>query len=179
MNYINGYALALFLLAKEEKKLSTYKDESHEILLALEGNEEYLALLNKKSLPLAERKDLVAKAFGKLEKNLVNFLFILVEKAKADMLVNILNKLIKLINESLKISEGVVYTPEKLTPEEITKISKQVALRLGLGKLDLINKIDKELVSGFKVVVADEIIEDSVVSRLQQIKAQLLERKEN
>lgn len=179
-NYINGYALALFALAKEEKKLQKYKDQALEIINSLDGNEDYLVLLNKKSIPVEERKQLVSKAFGKLEQNLINFLFILVEKAKANNLVGILKKLIKFINEALKISEGVVYTPEKITPEQLASISKKTAKSLGIEKLTLVNKIDKELISGFKVVVADEIIEDTISSRLDEIRQQLLETgKEN
>lgn len=178
-DYINGYALALFSLAKEEKKLLKYKEEAEAVVSALKENEDIVTILNSKSIALSERQALVTKAFSKLDKNIVNFLFILVEKAKVNLATSILNKLIKFINEAQNINEGVVYTPEKITPKELEAITKKTSKELGIAKLILVNKIDKELISGFKVVVKDEIIEDTVSSRLAQIRAELLERKEN
>lgn len=174
--YINGYALALFSLAKEEKKLKAYKEESLALIEAFEQNEDYLTMLNTKSIHIEDRQDLIKKAFGKtVRKNILNFMFLLIERSKVKLAVPVLSKLVKLINKDQNIDEGVVYSTDLLTKPEVTKIEKRTSTILG-KKVVLINKIDKELISGIKIIVQDEVIEDSVVSRFEQLRQSLLER---
>lgn len=178
-DYINGYALALFNLAKEEKKLIKYKNQAIEIIEALEANPKAIHVFNSKVTDIEERKALVKKAFGKLDKTLINFLYVLTERSKFNLTVSILRKLIKLINENKNINEGVVYSINKLSPKQIKDIEVKTSKMLG-AKVVLTNKLDANLIGGIKVEVNNEIIEDTVVSRLEQIKQQLLnEREEN
>lgn len=175
--FVNGYALALFSLAKEEKKLKKVKEESLELVSALVENKDYLDLLSSKRLDFESKETMIVKAFKGTDKNILNFLLLTASKGISKIVIPTLEKLIRLINEELKIKEGIVYTTVKLTPAQIKNIEDKVAKQLGF-KPTLINKLDAELVSGFKVVVDDEVIEDSVASRLEQIKYELL-REEN
>ena len=175
--HINGYALALFSLAKEEKKLKKMKDGALVISESLKDNEDYTHLLSSKRLDMATKEKMVAKAFKGVEKHLINFILIVAKSGKATIVVPVLNKLISYINEDLNIKEGIVYSSQKLTGAEIKKIETKVSKQLGF-KPKLVNKIDAFLISGIKIVVGDEVIEDSVESRLEQIK-QLLLREEN
>jgi len=176
--HINGYALALFDLAKEEKKLIAYKDQSLAIIDAIEANEGIVAILNSKGTEVAKRQDLVKKAFAKVNKTLRNFLFILVERSKFQVAVPALKKLVKFINQAKKVNEGTVYSTEKLSPKQIKDIEVRTSKMIG-SKVVLINKLDATLVSGIKIQVGDEVIEDTVLSRLEQIRNELLEREEN
>ena len=175
--HINGYALALFSLAKEEKKLKKMKDGALVISESLKDNEDYLHLLSSKRLDMTTKEKMVAKAFKGMDQHLINFILITAKTGKATIVVPVLNKLTKYINEDLNIKEGIVYSSQKLTSVEISKIETSVSKQLGF-KPKLINKLDAFLVSGIKVVVDDEVIEDTVSSRLEQIK-QLLLREEN
>ena len=176
--YINGYALALLSLSKEEKKLKAYKEQSLALIEAFELNEDYIGVLNTKSIPVETRRDLAKKAFGKkISKNILNFMFLLIERSKVNLAIPVLKKLVKLINEDMNIDEGTVYSVIPLSKLEVTKIEKKTSTILG-KKVVLINKIDKELISGIKVIVQDEVIEDSVISRFEQLRQTLLERED-
>lgn len=177
-DHINGYSLALFSLAQEEKKLTQYKTQATEIVKALNEVEGYEHLLSSYTLDAETKKKMIKEAFGKgLNKNLLNFLYLLVDRNKFKVTKPALNKLVKFINEKENINEGVVYTPIKITPALLSDVTKKVEKVLGI-KVSLVNKIDQELLSGFKVIVGDEVIEDNVVSRLEDIRNELL-RKEN
>lgn len=171
--HINGYALALFSLAKEEKKLKKVKEDSLEIIEALKANEEFLELLRSKRIEFDSKETMIQKAFKGADKNILNFLLIVAQKGNAKQVPHILTKLVSLINDELGIKEGFIYTVKKLSADEMKKIETKVSKQLGF-KPTLINKLDPELISGFRVVVGDEVIEDSVASRLQQIKYELL-----
>ena len=177
--YINGYALALFSLAQEEKKLIQYKKQSQVIVEALEENLEFISILNTKSISVEERQDLVKKALDKqTNKNIMNFIYILIGRSKATTLIPALKKLIKLINEKEGIDEGYVYSTELLSKLELSKVVKKTSDMLG-KKVVLINKIDKELISGIRIIVKDEIIEDNIGSRFKQMRNELLNRKDD
>ena len=173
-DHINGYSLALFSLAQEEKKQKQYKEQAQSIIDALNAVEGYEKIMDSDSFPLDIRKKMVKDAFGKkVNKNLLNFLFVLVDRSKFRVAKPALQKLIKYINNEANINEGVVYSVNKLTPTQMTDLTKKTQDLLNI-KLSLVNKIDKELISGFRIQVGDEVIEDNVSSRLEDIKNQLL-----
>ncbi|WKX02149.1 ATP synthase F1 subunit delta [Candidatus Mycoplasma mahonii] len=176
--YINGYALALLSLAQEEKKLKHYKQFSIDTIEAIEDNEEIIHLLDSKSIELEERIKIVKTTFKKTNNNFINLLSILVERSKFYLIIGILKKFIKLSNNILNIKEGIVYSVNELTKKELEDIQTRTFKTLGY-QVVLSNKLDAELVSGLKIIVGDEIIEDTVMSRLEAIKYELLKRKEN
>jgi len=176
--HINGYALALLAIAKEEKKLIAYKEQSMVIIEAIDNNEDIIHLLDSKSNSVDVRQQIVKKAFGKVNKNLLNFLYILVERSKFEVAVPALKKLIKFINVIKKVNEGTVYSVEKLSPKQLKDIEDRTSKILG-AKVELINKLDATIVSGLRIQVGDEIVEDTIATRLEEIKNQLLEREEN
>lgn len=171
--HINGYALALFSLAKEEKKLKKVKEDSSAILEALKSGEEYLELLRSKRIDFESKEKMIQTAFKGADKNIINFLLIVAKKGNAKIIAHVLAKLVSFINDELGIKEGFVYSTTKLTPDQMKKIETKVSKQLGF-KPTLTNKLDPELISGFRVVIGDEVIEDSIASRLQQIKYELL-----
>lgn len=175
--HLNGYALALFSLAKEEKKLNKYKEDAILMHTALDENLEYLHLLSSNRISNNDKEKMVNNAFKGVHKNLINFVLILSKSHKVVQASAILKRFVKYVNEDLKIKEGIVYSTSKLSPAKIKELEKRVSKQLGF-KPTLINKLDAELISGFRIVVEDEVIEDSITSRLEQIKYQLL-REEN
>lgn len=176
--HINGYALALFSLAEEEKKLNQYKTQSVSLIESFKENAEYITVMNTKSIHADKKHEMIQKAFKGFDKNLVNFMFVLSDRSKFHLITPVLEKLVKLINNKLRINEGYIYTVELLTKAELAKITKRTETLLN-KKLTLINKVDKELISGYKIVVGDELIEDTVMLRLEELKNQLLERKDD
>ena len=175
--YINGYALALFNLAKEEKKLIKYKKEAILIIEALEQNPKAIHLFNSKLNDFNQRKELITNAFKKVNNNFLHFLFILANRSKFNLTIVILKKLIKFINQKKQINEGIVYSTKKLTLSQLREIESKTSKMLGI-KVILTNKLDVNLIGGIKVEVNNQIIEESVVSRIEQIKNSLLKESE-
>lgn len=175
--YINGYALALFELACEEKKLEKYKHDAASIIAALHENKEFESILNGKDIDFNHKVIMVEKAFKGAQSNIVNFILIVTRRLKAHIIIHVLTKLLHFLNNKLDIHEGVVYTPEKLAPQQITGVQKKVSKILNLKTIELENRVDKEMVYGFKVIVNDEIIEDSAQSRLENVRSVLLREK--
>ena len=175
-DYVRGFAFALFSLAQETSKLENYKQEASDIIKSLKNNSAFLTLLNLKSISFLEKTKIVKTTFKSiLNLNITNLIGLLIRKSQIKILERILTKLISLINKELKIKEGIIYSTVLLNSQEVKKIETFVSREVNL-KVELQNFIDKSLISGFKINVGDKIIEDNVLSRISQIKQDLLER---
>ena len=172
-DYFHGYALALFSIAIEEGKLVKYKKDAIDVIKSIKSNKKYLSLLMLKSLNLQKKEELINEAFIKINNNLKNLLLVLIFRNKIKFINKILTKFISLINNEIKIKEGIVYSVIKLSPKQIEEIEMKISKKIAV-KVELRNLIDKSLISGIKVEIGDEIIEDSILSRLEQIKHKLL-----
>ncbi|NQZ65667.1 MAG: ATP synthase F1 subunit delta [Mycoplasmatales bacterium] len=177
--YINGYSLALFSLAKDEKKLTKYKDEALLIMESIIKTEEFEVFLDSRSIDTEIKNKVIKKSFDKkINKNLYNFLLLIVKRNKVKIILPVLKKLVKLINNDFNINEGIVYSARKLTQKEIKGISLKTE-KILKTKISLVNKVDKSLISGFRIEVGDELIEDSITSRIEEMKEQLLRKELN
>ena len=170
---INGYSLALYSLAIENKKIEEYKKQASEIIEALKGNEEYLQIISSKRISTEQKEKLISSSLKGINKDLKHFVLLVAHSSKALIIPKVLEKMIKLINEKLGVKEGVVYSPEKLSAAQIKSVEKSIKGKLGFIPT-LTYKLDKELISGIKVVIGDIVIEDSIHSRLDQIRQELL-----
>lgn len=171
-NY-HSYAWALFALAKEVKKETQISKQAQTIIEALTANEEIIAIFNSRKLTLQEIEEITSAAFKGIHQYLINFINIVAQKSRANYIVPVLRKLITLINEYLGIKQGIVYSTFALTKAQIAGIETKVAQQLG-QKPTLINKLDPQLMSGFKIIIEDEVIEDSILSRIHNLKHSLL-----
>ncbi len=174
---IKGYALALLDLAIEEKKLDKYKKEIIIIMEVLKENPTYLKILESKNIDQVKKLDLATKTFQKItEKSLKNYILLLIEKNKINILLASFEKFISFVNDKNNIFEGVVYSVVKLKPSEIKTIENKTSKTLGY-KVVLKNKIDVHLISGIKVLVNGEVIDNSIETQIELLKQQLLEGK--
>ncbi|MBX4209931.1 MAG: ATP synthase F1 subunit delta [Mollicutes bacterium PWAP] len=174
--HVVGYFLALFELSKEEKKLLIYKEDSLKIIESIQENTDYLGIINSRTIKNDLKINLIDKAFKKyININLLNFLKIIAERRKGKIIIPTLLKLIKKINKTKKIIEGKVYSASKLTNIEVKSIQNKVSKEYGINVI-LTHEIDKSLFAGFKIVIGSLIIEDSVHTRLKQLKNELINK---
>ncbi len=177
--YINGYALALFSLANDEKKLKKYKEEAILIMDVIIQTDDFENFLDSKSIDSKIKYQVIEKSFNKrINQNLYNFLLLLVKRDKVKYALPVLKKLVKIINESLEINEGIVYSSSKLTKKEMDDIKTKTEKLLKI-KVFLVNKIDHSLISGFQIQVGDQLIEDNILSRIKEIREELLRKEIN
>ena len=177
--HINGYALALFSIAKDNQKINHYKKQASLLLKLIDKNDQYKKIMDSKQISFEKKENLIEEAFGNLlNKEFKFFLFILIKRYKFKIINKVLKKLVKFINEENNIGEGIIYTHDKLTQDDINKIQTKVSKLLN-KKIFLENKIDKNIVFGFKIQVGDKIIEDTLFSRVEVLKAKLLEKEKN
>jgi F-type H+-transporting ATPase subunit delta len=172
-----SYAIALFDLANEAKQLEKYQEETKAISNILKDNKEFLNLLTNQFINKDDKKQLLDNVFkGKVEGMILNFLKLLVDKQRFNLSVEIFKEFNSLANDYRGIKEGILYTASSLEEAKIKAIEAKVAQKLG-KKVELTMVKDETLIGGFKVVISDLVIDNSIKNKLESLKNDLVEEK--
>jgi len=172
-----SYAIALFELANEAKKLEIYQEETKAISNILKDNKDFLELLMNQFINKDEKKQLLDNVFkNKIDGMILNFLKLLVDKSRFNLSIEILNEFNSLANDYRGIKEGILYTASKLDKAKVEAIETKVAKKIG-KKVELKEVVDETLIGGFKVVISDLVIDNSIKNKLESLKNDLVEEK--
>ena len=79
----------------------------------------------------------------------------------------------KAANDEKELAKGTIYSTRFLDDVEISQITTFATNKLG-RKCKLDNEIDKSLISGFRVVIGDKVIDGSLKNELAKMKNSLL-----
>lgn len=166
------YAKALLLIAVEENKVEYYKEEVKTLKTLFVENDDFLKLLSSYFISDEEKSKVLDEVYPNNE-NIRNFIKVIIKNRRTKYLIKIFDEFINEVNSSIGIKEGIIYSVNKLTDEQIKKISDAIEVKLN-NKVELVNKIDKRLIGGIKIVVEDKIFDGSVKNKLEKLHEDLL-----
>jgi F-type H+-transporting ATPase subunit delta len=167
------YAQALFLSAQEKKLLDTVYEQLGDLKELMEKDRTLLNFLGAPQVLEATKKEMVRKVFGeRIERLLVEFLLVLLDKGRVGFLVEIIDEFERLVEAEQGVGRVTVVTAVALSDSERTRLSERMAAKTGLN-IVLEEKVDKSIIGGMIVVLHDEIIDGSVRHGLGLIREQL------
>lgn len=167
------YGQALYSLASETNNVSTWQKEIKAVKELLKDNPEFLTILSSAFISLEERKQIVDKTFVSFDTQVVFFIKVILDNNRVNYIFEILESFNSLCNESLGVLEGIIYSVEPLTKENIQKLEAKFSKKENVA-IEFKNIIDKSLIGGLKVVISDRIYDDSVKFHLEKMKSALL-----
>lgn len=171
------YAIALLSIAREENKIKEYVDETQQIIELLNENKQLLVLLKNYGLSSIEKKETLKICFeNKISEYILNLLYVMVDNKRGNCIFDVLNEFVRIALNELNIKSGIIYSTILLSNEQILLIEQKVS-KLLKANVTLKNKIDKDLLGGFKIQVEDYIIDDSMKSRLEKLKETIILKK--
>ena len=172
-----SYAVALFELANEAKQLELYQEETKAISNILKDNKEFLNLLTNQFINKDDKKQLLDNVFkNKVDTMVLNFLKLLVDKQRFNITLDVFKEFNSLANDYRGIKEGILYTASLLDEAKVKAIEAKIAQKIG-KKVDLTMVKDETLIGGFKVVISDLVIDNSIKNKLESLKNDLVEEK--
>ena len=172
-----SYAVALFELANEAKQLELYQEETKAISNILKDNKEFLNLLTNQFINKDDKKQLLDNVFkNKVDAMVLNFLKLLVDKQRFNITLDVFKEFNSLANDYRGIKEGVLYTASLLDEAKVKAIEAKIAQKIG-KKVELTMVKDETLIGGFKVVISDLVIDNSIKNKLESLKNDLVEEK--
>lgn len=164
------YTTAVFELAKSEKKLSKLEKDLAEIEAIVRDSKELQRLINSPLISTNEQiavlKEICKKAgFDSLT---MNFLLVVARNRRLEFLPQIVASFRSRIQEEAGQVKAEVISAEKLGAAEIKKIEKEISAKTKKD-IQLIEKIDPEIIGGLIIKLGSKMYDYSVRSRLSRM----------
>lgn len=168
------YAQALFDAALETNVLEDIKNDFVIIRSVMKEQPQFMELLTLPKLDKNNKKELIKTLFSKdASQILVNFLMVLIDKDRINLLTEIIVAYNELVNQHFGILEGTVYSAVALSEGQLTQLTYAFTKKLN-QKVKLNVEIDSSLLGGYKVNLGNVVYDNSIKLQLKNLKNNLL-----
>lgn len=168
------YATGLFELACEEHKVDAWQEQMNLLKKVYNQEKDLKSIFTSMQITKQEKKDIIRNIFGKtLDREVINFLSLLVDKGRILECGNIAIVFNTLCNDYKHITEGYVYSTYLLKKEEIARLEAKMSEEYNTT-VKLVNEVDESLIRGIKIVIKDKVIDDSMKYKIDLLKENLL-----
>lgn len=168
------YALALYKVAEEKNKVEEYLEDLRKICDIIDNNKEFYEVIKYPQISTKQKKKIFNDVFkGKIDEELLSFLLILIEKGRILYLRQKLNQMeqIHLEKENKVIAE--VKSVIELTEDQTLRLKEKLEKKYNKTVI-IKQEIDKSIIGGLYVRVGNDVIDGSVKSRLEDMRAIML-----
>lgn len=170
-----NYAQALLEVAKGDlNKQDLFQKEVKEINELILKNEEIKKFITNPVISKDEKKKFVETLRQSVSFEIMNFLYLLIDKQRFNILSAIQDELTKLVNKAKGIVIAEVSGVSEIDSNTLEKLREKLENILGKGEKILIkSKIEPDLIGGLKVRINDLVFDGSIKGRLENIKRRL------
>ncbi|MFK8025928.1 MAG: ATP synthase F1 subunit delta [Ilumatobacter sp.] len=170
---IQGYARALFEVARADGTLDEVEDELFRFARSYESSDELRRTLSDEQIP-AEKRQAVIEDLpgGKATPTTTQLVSMVVGSGKARDLPAIVDVLVQRASSAKQLAVAEVRTAVALTADQEARM--KAALENATGKsLNIKTIVDPAVVGGVVATVGDDVFDDSVRTRIDQLKSRL------
>lgn len=169
------YAEAFFSLSLDKNATETYKRELNDVKEAFESVPKIKEFFISESLNKKDKKKVIKDCLeNKVSNDTLNFLLLLVDKGRIAIYDEIIKEFRHLANDELNIKEGIIESVRPLDKEKVKEL--EAALSKDGQKVELTQKINKALISGFKIKFDNQVIDVSMKEKISKMQ-ELISRK--
>ena len=149
-------------------------DEACQVLGIFEQEPAFYAFINYPAISAKEKKDVLKNVFnGRICQELLNLLYVLVDKGRTRHFPKIIKAYKELLNNEEGCAYGSIYSVEPLKPEQIAKFEEETA-KLLRKNIRLENQLDPKLIGGIKILIDGRIIDASIRKRFEDLESKLI-----
>ena len=170
-NISKRYARAFFDIAGEEQKLEQYYNELHQFSSVIAQNKDLGGFLANPIFEQEIKKKVLEKIIGKLSLSpmTINFLKLLIDKKRIDILPDIETCYRQLMDETLKTVRVTVKTAFPLSGEMQSYITSSLKKMTGRS-VEVTVENDKNLLGGIVIGVGDTLYDGSIKNQLNNMR---------
>ncbi len=170
---IEGYARALFEIARAEGTLDEVEDELFRFARSYESNDELRRTLSDDELPAEKRQAIVEDLLdGKATPTTTQLISMVVGAGRGRDLPAIVDSLVERASDAKQLAVAEVRTAQELSDEQ--RAGLKAALENATGKsLNLKTIVDPSVIGGVVATIGDTVIDDTVRTRIDQLKSRL------
>lgn len=167
-----SYGKALFQLAQEQGCDTLVFDQLSLVRRAVQDNAAYVTLMDTPALPTAEKLQLLRRAFEKVEPVLLNFLSLLCERRAFYQLPACASAYESCYDEAHGIVNATAITAVAMQARQKEALREKLAQITG-KTIRLTTRTDPSLLGGITLRCGGVQLDDSVRSRLEQLRRSL------
>lgn len=168
------YGDALFETAMDKNKVGTIYEEVCALVTVLNDNPELTTLLSTPQVVKEEKVAIMDQIFsGKVEKELMGFLAIIVEKDRQNEMIPIFEYFIQRVKEFKKIGSVSVTSAVELKKEQKARLEEKLLATTPYVELEMHYQVDADLIGGIVIRIGDHVVDSSIRTRLYELKRDL------
>jgi len=169
------YGQALFDAANDQGKIHEVWAEYKALSEIFSENPMLKKLFCVPTIADRDKKDIAEKIFGgRITKELLNFIFILIDKRRVYAWDGIGKEYEKLLWKKEGHAKGIIYSAIPIKGERLKAFEFKTDVAIN-KRVQLENRIDKGLIAGVKIYVDGKLIDASVKSRLESMKQRIIQ----
>lgn len=169
----DGYARALFEVARAEGTLDQVEDELFRFALSYESSESLRTALTDDEIPVAKRLAIVEDLLGgKASNTTTQLLSMVVGSGRGRDLPAIINSLVARASSAKNLEVAEVRSAVALSADQQTRLAAALANATG-KQVNLKVVVDPSVIGGLVATVGDTVIDGSVRTRIDQLKSRL------
>jgi len=163
------YGNALYQAAKEVNKRDLILEQATEVLEIIKQEPDLHMFMDTPVVSAAEKKKALGAIFeGRICDELLNLIYIMVDKGRTRHFPRIVRVYRDLLNHEEGFSYGKIFTVKPLSPDRLTKFEGETG-KLLQQNVRLENEIDPALIGGIKIFIDGKIIDASLQRRLEDL----------
>ena len=168
---VNAYVNAMFDIAMANDSVAVVEDEMFRLARAYESNEALRSSLSDSTLPTDRRQKIVEQLLGGKANNVtVQLASLLVGTGHVSLLPEVADALVKRASSEKQLEVAEVRSAVALNDAQKSHLAEALSKATG-KKLNLKVVVDPNVIGGIVATVGDEVIDDSIRTRLDQVKS--------
>ena len=168
------YAQAMLYIAIEKNEVERLENDLSMIKEVLKTEKSFSAFLESKLIKSQEKIELIEKVFSDvISEDAKNLLNVLVEKNREEYILEIVDEFQSIADDHRGIALLDCYSSVEISEEEKEKIIKRFSEVLKKN-IKISTNIDEKLLGGLKVKYKNQVIDGSVINKLDQYKKVLM-----
>ena len=170
---IDGYARALFEVARAEGTLDEVEDELFRFARSYESSDALRNALTDEMVPAAKRQAIVEDLLGgKATGTTIQLVSMVVGSGRGRDLPAIIDRLVARASSAKNLSVAEVRSAVALTDDQQERLKAALANATG-KQVNLKVVVDPSIIGGLVATVDDTVIDGSVRTRIDQLKSRL------
>ncbi len=170
---IEGYARALFEIARAEGSLDEVEDELFRFARSFESNDALRSALTDEMVPADRRQGIVETLLGdRASATTTQLVAMVVGSGRGRDLPEIIDRLVARASAAKELAVAEVRVAVALSDDQVNRLRAALANATG-REVNLKVVIDPSVIGGVIATVGDKVIDGSVRTRVEQLKSLL------
>ena len=171
------YARAVFQMALKRDEVDAVASGLAQVALSESSSPQLMTVLQHPRITRERKKELLKQVFGdSVPVDVANFLRLLVDKDRADILPEVAVQFRRLLDENRKQLDAEATTAVEMTEAQRAALLQRLQTQTGYT-VRLQTSVDESILGGLIVRVGDRLIDGSVRTQLQTMREQLKQAK--